>query len=128
MTEPQQPIAGAPAAPATHEPTSRPWAVFWDGMIGPSAHVGRPLGGAVNDTVDRDQYAQQICRVHHDRHGRGDLAANADFIVRAVNSHDALLASLEEILNYRGGADNALDDEYVMQRACEAVRAARCQP
>lgn len=32
-----------------------------------------------------------------------------------------LYAALEEILDYSGGADNALDDEYVMDRAHAAL-------
>lgn len=41
-----------------------------------------------------------------------------------------LLDSLEEILAYDGGADNALEDRYVMERAHFAVDCARgrCTP
>ena len=53
----------------------------------------------------------------------GEIYANGALIAGARQ----LLDSLEEILNYRGGADSALNDEYVMQRAHEAVRAARGQ-
>lgn len=34
---------------------------------------------------------------------------------------DGLRDSLEEILDYRGGADSALQDEYVMDRARRAI-------
>ena len=32
-----------------------------------------------------------------------------------------IVESLEEILHYTGGADNALEDEYVMERAEKAI-------
>ena len=51
--------------------------------------------------------------------------ANVAFIVRACNSHDDLLSALEEIVDYRGGAANALEDEYVMERVNAAVAKAR---
>lgn len=43
--------------------------------------------------------------------------ANARLIAAAPD----LLEALQEILGYRGGADNALDDEYVMERARAAI-------
>ena len=51
-----------------------------------------------------------------------ELAAH---IAKCVNSHDALVAALEEILDYRGGAANALDDEYVVERARAALAKAQ---
>ena len=36
-----------------------------------------------------------------------------------------LLSSLEELLDYSGGADNALEDRYVMERAMAAIAKAR---
>lgn len=39
-----------------------------------------------------------------------------------------LLAALDEILNYDGGADSALQDEYVMERARAAIEAAKGGP
>lgn len=51
--------------------------------------------------------------------------ADAALIVTAVNSYNTLLRDrsellsvLDEIVHYRGGADNALSDLYVMERAC----------
>ncbi len=40
-------------------------------------------------------------------------------------SAPSLLAALEDILEYDGGADNALQDRYVMERAHDAVALAR---
>lgn len=45
------------------------------------------------------------------------LFANARLIAAAPD----LLAALEEILDYRGGAESALHDEYVVERARAAV-------
>ncbi len=36
-----------------------------------------------------------------------------------------LYDALDEIINYCGGADNGLDDEYVVERALAALRSAR---
>lgn len=36
-----------------------------------------------------------------------------------------LLSSLEELLNYSGGAANALEDDYVLERAIAAIAKAR---
>jgi hypothetical protein len=58
----------------------------------------------------------------------GEANANAALIVRAVNAHDGLVEALQEILDYRGGADNALQDEYVVERAEAALRAAGVEP
>jgi hypothetical protein len=48
-------------------------------------------------------------------------AANARLIATAPE----LLSALEDILDYTGGADSALDDEYVMGRAAAARAKAR---
>ena len=42
-----------------------------------------------------------------------------------LRSSRELYEALDEILNYTGGADNALEDEYVMERAFAALSAAR---
>ena len=49
------------------------------------------------------------------------IEANAARLMLCWNAHDDLLASLSEILNYDGGADHALDDPYVVQRAQAAL-------
>jgi len=53
--------------------------------------------------------------------GEAEALANARLIAAAPE----LLSALEEILNYVGGADSALDDEYVMERANAAIAKAR---
>lgn len=40
---------------------------------------------------------------------------------RLIAAAPELLEALEEILNYSGGADSALDDDYVMDRARAAI-------
>ena len=42
---------------------------------------------------------------------------------KLVDERDALREALEEIVYYSGGADSALDDEYVMERAVRALNA-----
>ncbi len=48
-------------------------------------------------------------------------------IANAVNATADLRASLAEILDYRGGADTALHDDYVVERA-QAALAKSVQP
>lgn len=42
-------------------------------------------------------------------------------VAALIAERDALRASLDEILNYSGGADSALSDEYVVGRALSAL-------
>lgn len=44
---------------------------------------------------------------------------------RLSAGNDALFNSLDEILSYQGGADNALEDEYVIERARTALNTAK---
>ena len=44
---------------------------------------------------------------------------------RRADAYPALVAALDEILSYGGGADSALDDEYVMDRARAALDSAQ---
>lgn len=60
--------------------TPGPWAVAWDFSIIPEAHIKRALGGASDDDIDRDKFAQTIARADLDRHGRGDRMANAKML------------------------------------------------
>ncbi len=64
--------------------------------------------------------------VHH-IHGSTEFDAELRLsdLVRAVNSHDALVNSLDELLNYSGGADSALEDGYVTERARAALASSR---
>lgn len=50
---------------------------------------------------------------------------HARLAVQAVNSHDALVDALEEIRDYRGGAESALDDPYVIERIDAALALAK---
>jgi len=59
-------------------------------------------------------------RGHRDaRHAAAEIANEADEQIQE------LAESLEDVLNYDGGADSALEDEYVMERAQEALAKAR---
>ena len=68
--------------------TPEPWGVLahFPDYVVPSTHRDRRNGGAADDIVDRDEYAQIIVRVREDRHGRGDTKANAARIVACVNA------------------------------------------
>lgn len=54
--------------------------------------------------------------------GHDDLTRK---VALACRVHDDLVSALEEIVDYRGGADNALEDPYVMDRACAAIAKAK---
>lgn len=65
-----------------------------------------------------------VCEVYGVRDG-SVAAANARLIAAAPE----LLAVLQEIVGYSGGAQTALDDEYVMERAAAALaKATGAQP
>lgn len=56
---------------------------------------------------------------------RQRAVADAAFIVRSCNNFHGLLSAIEEIVDYRGGANSALEDEYVMERVNAAIAAAK---
>jgi len=70
--------------------------------------------------VDRPGTLEPI-DLHEDDNGEAD----SELIVRAVNAHEALLDAIEELLDYRGGADSPFEDEYVMERVEAALKLAR---
>lgn len=61
-------------------------------------------------------HAQTIANVREE--------ADAHLIASAPDLYEAL----DEIISYSGGADSALDDEYVMERAHAALAKARGEP
>ena len=91
---------------ATHTP--EPWRVHRD-----ERGRGYEIVSADTSTGDArtgSQYGREVCRINSARNGtkRGqpvrywehpDDAANADFIVRACNCHDGLLAACEKALD-----------------------------
>jgi len=88
---------------ATAEPaaafTPGPWRqhAYFSARIVPQDHAKRAVGGSVHDAEDERTYAQEICVVHVDRHGRGDATANARLIAAAPDLLAALQACLELI-------------------------------
>lgn len=56
----------------------------------------------------------------HEREHEAEDNANA----RLIAAGPDLLAALSEIINYAGGADSAIDDPYVMDRAVAALNKA----
>lgn len=62
-----------------------------------------------------------ICEISDWPQFRDESTANARLIAAAPCLYDAL----DDLLNYSGGADSALDDEYVVERARAALAKAR---
>ncbi len=82
--------------------TATPWAVVegWPIKIVPAGQELRPIGGSIDARRDRENYGQVIgCTESSIR--RYPLAvqkANAAFIVRACNAHDALVSAMKDML------------------------------
>ena len=67
-----------------------------------------------------------IARIHSvSKIGEGEAVANAEFIVRACNSHDALLEVLETLMALEGGEPGSYDDPDTQERADEIWKYAR---
>ena len=60
-----------------------------------------------------------LARAEHDDLSIGDEAA--DVLEASLSRVEELEGALTDILDYRGGADSALNDEYVMDRARAAL-------
>ena len=89
--------------------TSGPWS-----LAGPYAQPGSEFHVLYVDGPTNGAVASV-----HMHHECGQ--ANANLIAAAPD----LLAALDDILDYRGGANNALEDEHVMDRARAAISRAR---
>lgn len=76
--------------------------------------TGPAFGGARYHTVEGPEQ-HMVCECSEGT--EEEQEANA----RLHAASKDLLAALQEILNYDGGADNALEDEYVMERADAAI-------
>lgn len=74
--------------------TLGPWAVMpmFSRFIVPASHTGRKVGGSVDLTRDRDEYAHPICTLpEKPRHiTTQEIAANARLIAAAPELLDAL--------------------------------------
>lgn len=79
-----------------HTPT--PWMHLDGRWIIPVSQQDRKIGGSTNKSEDRENYAAEICfmRDNETRFKKGEVRANAEFIVRACNSHDQLVAALKD--------------------------------
>lgn len=54
-----------------------------------------------------------------------EFSPEAESNARLISAAPDLLAALEEIVGYSGGANTALEDEYVMERVYAAIAKAR---
>ena len=61
-----------------------------------------------------------IARIHDvSKIGEAEAVANAEFIIRACNSHDALLEALENLMEWEGGEPGSYNDLSDQERADE---------
>lgn len=94
----------------TKKYTSTPWSVFDN----PTSNYG--LEVIANTTVKAKRV---VCRI-----GGPVQVANAAFIVRAVNNHDALVEALQELAeeafkNMSGGKGHLIDNAYAALKAAK---------
>lgn len=112
------------------EHTKTPWRAILDGD---KRHHACPIMSEVGNIDDNGSGLVASAWGGKGAHFSFETAqANAAFIVEAVNNHERLKrqveelrASLTEILDYNGGADNALEDDYVMERAVAALESTK---
>lgn len=105
----------------SNEAAARPWAVHprWPNYVVPALDVGKLIGGADDEVMDREQFATPICdtranelsRFAHDEERVAQQFANAELIVTAVNQRDALLA---EVGRLREALERITQGEHVM--------------
>jgi len=81
----------------THTPL--PWHDLYGQYVIPVSHINRRIGGSTNKQHDRDEFAHVICKIERNsnRFSADEASANAALIVKAVNAHDSLLASLKAL-------------------------------
>ena len=87
-------------------------------------HTPTPWGVELDTCItlgeDNDSWDEQGNPWHAEAYGQGAETdqANAEFIVRAVNAYDELVAALEELLEaYTPGEDERCDDTAEWDRA-----------
>ena len=88
--------------PWNGKPTATPWKMF------------------NNEITDSKNYTIAITK----NCGAEENQVNARLIVRAVNSHEALVEALEDILHKAIHAETAIDIEYGLLRIVEIAEAA----
>jgi hypothetical protein len=106
---------------ATEQPTRDDLHLPWKAVETPKGwELQHERGGwlfELNDRPDRATETDQVFIEQQD--------ALMCFIVRAGNAHHGLVDALEDILDYTGGADTALNDDYVVDRARAAIAKAK---
>lgn len=111
------------------EPTPGPWTVIQNthvngelwlsiGYLLPNGEQRGPIADVMGENSPRFQPVGELQWLATPE---AEQWANAYLLAAAPLMRDVL----DDILDYRGGADNALDDEYVMDRARAALAAAR---
>lgn len=93
--------------------TPEPWAqhIHWPLSVVPAAHAERPKGGAADDRIDKERYAQEIC----------DL----EFCRRHRTEHEVFssAARIVATVNFCAGFDTAALEGVTLAEVVEAVKA-----
>jgi hypothetical protein len=105
-----------------HTPT--PWIAEGSYWIMPAAHRDMPIGASTNAQEHVSKFAHVIAKVEQDtkRFTNEQVEANADFIVRAVNSHEQLVAVLREA---EGVIAEVCVDQHPDNVCCHVLRQVR---
>lgn len=88
-----------------------------------TAHFMEVLGNILNGLDAVDEADEWLDPVFKEAQRRWPPPTDASLIVAAPD----LLAVLQEIVDYSGGADHALDDPYVMERVRAAIAKAKAE-
>ena len=100
-----------------------PWAIV------PATDLGKHAGGFASDPlIDKAEFAQVICYLFYARSTDEEVSANAEFIVRAVNSHDKLLAACRTAARIADMAGMQTWTAAERKQLAEAIRGAEVQP
>lgn len=106
------------SVPASHSPL--PWRV--SDSVDEGGMIEISDDGEVTSLAEVAPYNEAVTAGHADAEAIAIGRANAAFIVRAVNAHDALKTSLAELLDWFVGGDDYAD--VTLAERCAKARAA----
>ena len=100
--------------------TPGPWAQhsWFKEYVVPADHAKIKMGGADDDDFDRREFAQEICRIVRDRHGRGTVEANGPLIAAAPTMYAALESArtfVSDELDRRKFGASSNRDPYIIE-------------